>query len=253
MEAKQVDASALVRKLIEGAPSEEFDFVHWDPEGRKQTSRIRVQLLRVEENLQAIHDAQQTAKELGEVGTYGDIYKESQAVELIQRALRQTTKVTSPDGTAYYPCVFTDSRQVRASLTEPAMAVILNCYEIVKAKFGAIESLEEKDAEAWIARLSDPLRGPFFLSQLDSRHWPGLIFLLAGMARSLYESLSLPLPSLDGTSDSQDESSTADTGSSGEQPSASSTADPDLAVPVGKVLTRDEARELVAKRKGEDK
>lgn len=246
-EVEEVDASVLVGKLLDGAPGDEFTIRHWTPEGREVKLRLRLQLQRTEENQQAILAAQQSAQERGELKGYGDIYRESQAVELLQRAIRRPEKHERPDGTSFYPHLFTDAYQLRQSLTESTMGVLLNCYEIVKAKYGAIESLEERDAETWIARMSDPLRGPFFLSQLDSRHWPGLISLLAGIARDLCQELGRPLPNSDGIWESDQESSTSDTGDSSKPPSVSSTADPDLEVPTDHIVTRDEAREIASK------
>jgi hypothetical protein len=244
-EVEEVDPSVLVGTLLDGAPGQEFEIFHWLPDGKKVKTRVWLQMQRGEENTQALIDAQKSAKERGELQGYGDVYRESQAVEILQRAIRRPEKHTRPDGTSFHPHIFTDPYQLRCSMTEPAMAVLLNCYEIVKAKYGATESLEEREAETWIARMSDPLRGPFFLAQLDSRHWPGLISLLAGMLRDLYQRHGLPLPNSDGIWDSDQENSSSDTGTSGELPTASSMDDPDIEIPNDRQLSRDDARTLV--------
>jgi len=138
---------------------------------------------------------------------------------------------------------------VRQSFNETELSVLLNAYQITKAKHGALEGLDEADAETWVARLSDPLRGNYFLSQLDVAHWPGCIALLAGVSRDLFQGAGRTLPSLDDTSGSDLVSSTTDTGSSGEQPSASFTENPEVAIGPDKILTSEEARAIVAERK----
>lgn len=244
---REIKAEDLVLSLLDGSPSEVWDFTKILPNGERTKTQVRLRVLRVEENLQAIKSAQDVAKEKGELGGYGDIYKEAQCYEVLQRALCHIAKRTRPDGTEYYPPVFTDARQLRSSFNESEIAVLLNCYDITKAKYSALEGLEEREAELWIARLSDPLQGPFFLSQLDSRHWPGCIALLAGIARDLYQRAGLQLPSLRTTSESEPESSTADTGSSTSQPSASSTDNDEVTVAPGELLTREQARAMAVK------
>ncbi len=246
---REIKAEELILTLLDGAPTKLWKFTKILPSGERVLTTVRLRVLRVEENLQALQSAQEVAKEKGELGGYGDIYKEAQCYEVLQRALCLEEKRTRPDGTSYYPPVFTDSRQLRMSFNESEIAVLLNCYDVTKAEFSALEGLEEREAELWIARLSDPLQGPFFLSQLDSRHWPACIVLLAGIARDLYQRAGLPLPSLEPTSESDPESSTVATGSSASQPSASSTDDEEVTVTPGELLTKEQARALAKKRK----
>jgi hypothetical protein len=244
---REIKAEDLILTLLDGAPTKVWNFTKILPSGERVLTKVRLRVLRVEENLEAIRDAQTLAKEKGELGGYGDIYKEAQAYEVLQRALCHVEKRRRPDQSEYYPPLFTDSRQLRSSFNESEIAVLLNAYEATKAEYSALEGLEEREAEMWIARLSDPLQGPFHLSQLDSRHWPGCILLLAGMCRDLYQQAGLRLPSLEPTSESVPESSTMDTGSSTEQPSASSTDAEPVAVQAGELLTRDQARALAKK------
>lgn len=246
---REISATEMVAKYLKGAPSEVFDFVRVMPNGERVLIKIRVQLQRAEDNIQALVEAQNTARAKKETEGYGDIYKESQAHELLARALRATEVHALADDPNFYPPLFVSAAHLRTAFTESELAVLLNCYHIVKAKYGPLELLEKEDAETWIARLSDPLRGPFFLSQLDSLHWPGLIFLLATVARDLYQSAGLELPTLDVSSGSPSEDSTEDTGSSGAPPLVSSTQDPELKVPTGKLLTAEEAAEFVKARK----
>ncbi len=245
---REISATELVAKYLKGAPSEVFDFVRVMPNGERVLIKIRVQLQRAEDNIDALVEAQGTAKTKKETADYGDIYKEAQAHELLARALRATEEHPLPDGTKHYPPLFVGAAHLRTAFTESELAVLLNCYHIVKAKYGPLEFLEKEDAETWIARLSDPLRGPFFLSQLDSLHWPGLLFLIATVARDLYASAGLELPTLDVSSESPSEESTPDTGSSGAPPVVSSTQDPELKVPTGRLMTAEEAAALVKDR-----
>jgi hypothetical protein len=246
---REIEATEIVAKYAEGGPSEVFDIVRVLRTGERVKSKIRVQFLQSEESIQALIAAQKSAKLMGETGDYGDIYREAQAHEVLARAVRATEEHELPDGTKFYPPLCVSADHLRRSFNEAELAQFLNCYQIVKSKFGPIETLEKEDAETWIARLSDPLRGPFFLSQLDLLHWPGLIALLAGMCRDLYQAAGLELPSLEPTLESTPVASTSDTGSSTEQLSASSTSDPGLSVPSGKTLTKDEAAALVKARK----
>lgn len=250
---QKLDASAMISTLLEGGPSLPWTLKKKRADGTVVEVPYRMQVLRAEENMSALKDSQDTAKGRGEVQGYGDIYKEAQAHEVLRRAIRHPEKREREDGTSYYPPVFVETRQLRESLTELEMASLLNAYEITKSTFAVVEGLEGHDTESWIARLSDPLRGRFFLSQLDSAHWPGLILLLARLCADLYQDLGRPLPSLEPSSESDPESSTNSTTSSGEQPSASTTGSDGKPIEVGadKLLTADGARELLAKRKSE--
>jgi hypothetical protein len=251
--AVQLDASAMISTLLEGGPSLPWKLQKKKADGTVIEIPYRMKVLRAEENLSALKDAQDTAKARGEVQGYGDIYKEAQAHEVLRRAICHPEKRDRPDGSSYYPPVFVETSQLRESLTELEMAALLNAYEITKSTFAVVEGLEAHDAESWIARLSDALRGPFSLSQLDSAHWPALILLLARVCAGLYQELGRPLPSSGPTSASAPESSTSSTGSSGPPPSASTTESDGEPIEVGSetLLTADEARELVAKRKSD--
>lgn len=241
----------MVSTLLEGGPSLPWKLQKKLENGDTAEISYRMQVLRAEENMAAIKAAQDTAKERGELQGYGDIYKEAQAHELLVRAVRHPEKRERQDSTTYYPQVFVETSQLRASLTEMEMAALINAYEVTKSTFAVVKGLEEHDAESWIERFSDPLRGPFEVSLLDSHHWPSAICLLARICRDLYQELGRELPSSGPTSESERESSTNSTGSSGEPPSAVSTENEALRVPGDTLLTADDARELLAKRKAE--
>lgn len=248
-ETKTLTPADLVLSVLSGSLTKEWDFTKTLSDGSRATVRYRMQVLRAEENISALRSAQKFAKDMEET-SYGDIYKEAQAYEVLQRAMRHSEPMDRGDGTSFYPTVFTSGQHLRASLTETEVAALLNAYTITKAEFGNIEEINEVDGETWIARLSDPLRGPFFLSQCDSLHWPSLVWLLAGICRDLYAELGRELPSLQPSSGSGPESSTGSTGFSGESASASST-DGKFTVTSETLLTAEEAAELIAKSKGE--
>jgi hypothetical protein len=246
---REIKPEELIQTLLDGAPGEDFEFIKTLPSGERVKTRYRLQVLRVDENHQALRAAQEYAKTLGEHKDYGDLYREAQAVELLAIAMRHTEKRDRPDGTSYYPRVFVTSKQLRDSFNESEMSVLLNCYQIAKSKHSSSQGLEEEEAETWIARLSDPLQGPFHLSQLDSLHWPGCILLLAGIARDLCQAAGVPLSISQATLESDQPSSPTDTGSSTGQPSASSIQDPTTELGPAFILTKEQAREILEKRK----
>jgi hypothetical protein len=249
----RLDASAMISTLLEGGPSLAWKLQKKKADGSVIEIPYRMKVLRAEENMSALKDAQDTAKARGEVQGYGDIYKEAQAHEVLRRAICHPETRERQDGSIYYPPVFVETSQLRESLTELEMAALLNAYEITKSTFAVVEGLDGHDTESWIARLSDSLRGPFFLSQLDSAHWPGLTLLLARVCAGLYRELGHELPSLAPTSVSVPESSTSSTGSSGPPPSASTTESDGKPIEVGSetLLTAETAREILAKRKSD--
>lgn len=218
------------------------------PDGTRAVIAYRMQVLRAAENIEALQEAQKTAKKFGETAEYGDIYKEAQAHEVLIRAIRHREKRDRADGTSYYPVVFLSGDALRASLTELEMAALLNAYEITRNEFSVVDGLEAHDAETWIARLSDPLKAPFYLSQLDSRHWPGLCLLLARECARNYEELGRKPPISQPSSGSEPETSTSSIGSSQTPPTASST-DTTITVSGDELLTKERARDLVSRRR----
>lgn len=232
----------IVQSLLEPAPSDEFMFVRIQPSGERKEHRVRVRLLRIDENISALADAQKDAKARGEVAKdYGDIYKESQAVQLLTRAMCRLEKRTRDDGTEWYPPLFVKSEQLRASFTEPEMAQCLNMYEVVKAKYGAIEELSEEDLDSWIERLAGPL-GASELSLLDSSRWPVLLLLIARRAADMRKDLGLTLSDLPSSSESDPPSSDSGTGSFTELPAARAASGEHL--PEDHMITADEAKSI---------
>lgn len=243
---REIPATELIRSLLDGAPTKVFDFVKVQPSGERTVTKIRLRVLRIEENHNAIESAQAYAKHRKELEGYGDLYREAQAVEILTLALCHVEPHLRPNGDSYFPPLFTDSRQLRASFNEVEMSVLLNCYQIVKSEYGALETLDEQEAETWIGRLSDPLKGPFWLSQLDSLHWPGQIFMLASQVKALLAEVGRPVLTSPPSSESDRAISTSATGDSSSQPLASSDDD-DAPIEAGAILTRDQARKRSSK------
>lgn len=240
MEVREASAEELIRANLTPAPSMVFKLDrHRQEKGTDVIVRypIRVQLLSVEEDISLLLDAQEFARSRGEVSKdYGDVYKEAQAVELLVRCLRQIESRDLPDGVTYYPALFTTPAQLRGAFNVSEMAQCVNMYEIVKARYGALESFDPADTELWISRLSDPLARYHFLSVLDSQAWSLLILNMATWAK---ENSSRPLTNWDDTSESDPQSSDEPTGFSTLPPAESSAGDE---LPTDKLLTAEEAR-----------
>lgn len=248
------EASELIAELTSPAPSEPFSLFRVQPDGSKKEFPLRMRLLRVEETIDCLREAQAYAKANAEIGKeYGDIYKEAQAVALIARALchaksrRMTNKAGSSEGPEYYPQLFTSSAQLRSSFMAHEIAVCLNAHEVVQAKYRCVESFSPEELDKWAARLSDAFLGPLFLARLDSSHWPALLTCLAQRVQLLSESLGQPLPSLLDTSASNPESS--DSGTGGSTPSPHVVSSEGETLPDDRLLTRDEAEAIVKARK----
>jgi hypothetical protein len=242
------DASGLVLELMTPAPSEAFSLFKVQEDGSKKEFRLRMRLLRSEETIACLREAQEYARSKGEVSKeYGDIYKEAQAVALIARALCHPNTRTLPNGTPYYPQLFTSAAQLRASFTENEISVCLNQYEVTKAKYRCMESFSPEDVDKWAARLSDTMLGPLFLGRLDSSHWPALLTCLAQRVQSLSESLGLPLPNSRDSSESPPSSSGDGTGGSMPSPHVVTSAGEKL--PEDSLLSKDEADAIVKARR----
>lgn len=248
-EIDKVDQHELIQNLFAPAPSEEFTFEKKQPDGSVKAYRVRVCLLRVEHEHEALVEAQKYAKQRGELPKeYGDVYREGQAVELVARCLCHPEIRDRPDGTSYYPRIFTSAAQLRQSFTAPEIALVLNMYEIVKAKYGPAQHIIPDEIQLWAERLSDPdtMRGATFLASLDSQAWPTLLLLFAQELRRIRESSGAPPLTSPDMSESDPESSDPGTGSFTSLPSGSSADGTEL--PGDRLLTPEEAAEWNAKR-----
>ncbi len=234
------DPAELVGTLLSSpAPSDVFNLRRVKADGSIVDYPVRVRLLRAEESHAALIAAQQYAKQKQELSKeYGDVYREGQAIEVIWRSLCHVEMPTGDDGNTRFRNIFVSAQQLRASFTELDMAQCLNMVELVKAKYGAIETFTSDEFEMWIDRLSRGFDGVHFLALLSSSDWPRLILSLAQEVRRLQTLLPSPP-----TSDSDPESSPPGTGDSSTLPSAQSRDG--LELPTDHVMTSDEARGLV--------
>jgi hypothetical protein len=224
-------------------PSREFE-MEWYRNGKLIKKKLRVQLLSASQNMASIAAAQEYAKGK-EGGDYGDIYREAQAHEILSRAIVATEEKTRHDGTKYYMPIFPTAEMFRANLTEPEQSVLLGYYIQVKSEFGPISSLSDVSLEQWIQRLKGPMATDF-LGRLDSLHWPALIFTLAQVVDDLSGLLGLIPSASEPTSESDQTSSTEDTGSSISPPidsSTETTPDPSQVSSSSRLLTKDELQE----------
>lgn len=246
----EADASELVLGLTSPAPSEAFSLFKVQADGSKKEFKLRVRLLREEETISAIEEAQKYARSKGEAPPFGDVYKEAQACSLISRVLLRAEKRSFPNGTEYYPQLFIDTAQLRAAFTANEIAVCLNAHEVVKAKYRCLDEWKPEELDLWAARLSDTLLGPFFLGRLDSAHWPDLMFALGRRNLELSEALGLTSSTTPDSSESSPDTSADGTGGSQQSPHVSLPSGEQL--PEDKLLTRDEAAEI-AKRMRDQK
>lgn len=247
----EADASELVAELTTPAPSEAFSLFRIQPDGSKKEFKLRVRLLREQEHIACMREAQAYAKENGELSTeYRDIYKEATACALVSRALLRPKLEKMPSGAEYYPQLFTSTEQLRRSFTENETAVCLNAYEVVKAKYRCFDDWKPEELDKWAGKLSDTFLGPLVLSRLDSAHWPDLIYGLARRVLELTELAGLPPLTSDDSSESSQENSGDGTGGSTPSPSVASSDGQEL--PTDHLMTRAEA-DAVARKMREPK
>lgn len=246
MKADSIGSAAeLVLELTSPAPSAAFSLFQRQPDGSVREYPLRVRLLREEESIAALKAAQEYAKSLGELDRgYGDIYKEAQACELMARALCRTDIEKLPSGVEYYPRLFTESKQLRSSFTENEIAVCLNAYEVVKARYRCFEEWKPEQLEQWAERLSSAL-GPLDLSRLDSALWPDLIWGLSRRVVELLAQVGHPPSTSPNSSGSPPDGSDSGTGGSTQSPYVVSSDGSKL--PDDHLITKAEADEIAKK------
>ncbi len=247
------DPSELILKMTDVVPGDEFEFIKIQPDGSRKPYKVRVQLLRSEEDRQILEDAQKYAKKYGEnPREYTELYRQGQALHAAITCLRSPKKRERDDGTHYYPPLFLSVEQIRASFTESEIAQVLNMLEIVKAKYNALAHYSDEEFERWVEAIGDKLTGSFFLQGLDCAHWPNLILRLSSELLEAWIREGYQPRSLRATSESGQTSSDGGTGSFSELPAAHS-VDTGATLPTDKLLTKDEARELGKKLYGPKK
>lgn len=253
-EASKEASPGIVRDLFDPSPSLRFDLKRKQEDGSVKAWPFRCRLLRVEQVHEAIIAAQKYAKGK-ELEGYGDVYREAQACEILQRAICDVETGEREEGgrtKRWLRPKFTSTEQLRMSLDESECAQMLNCYELTKAHFKVTDDLEPEQVERIIDGLADEMAGPYFLGQWDSSEWPRLIFSLARLAQSWRPANGGPTPSSsESSSESSPLSSESGTTDFSELPSVQSVELPNVSLPTDKVLTRDEAREIVKRQQGD--
>jgi hypothetical protein len=234
----------LVRELTEPSPSRVYDIKRRNQDGSVEVVKFRVRLLRPAQSIDALVAAQEYATRKGEAKGYGDIYKEAQVHELLQRSLCHV-EIGERNGKKFLRPIFVDADQLRDSLDEAECAQLINCYSITKSYFGLAEEFDDAKLETYIERLSNEMGGPYFLSLVDSSDWPQLIFSLARSAQSSRQSGSQTHSSSPSTSESNHSSSETGTTGFSALPSAHLSDLPNgEQLPTDHYLTPDESRDI---------
>jgi hypothetical protein len=237
---------SLVRELMTPSPSLPFEMKRRQEGGGVSVFKYRVRLLRPEETIEALADAQKYAKARGEISSeYGDIYRESQTVEIVLRALCEPELVERPDGTRMWRRAFVSAEQLRSALFEHELAQVMNCYETAKAYYRVGPQFTRDKLAPFVEQLSDELKNIYFFSRLDFADVPELIFSLAREVADLWQATGLTPSDSHSSSESTSPSSTSTITEFFELPETQSSALPGKTLPTDHMLTRDEAREIV--------
>lgn len=237
----------LVRSLLDPSPSLMWELVRKEEDGSETVHPYRCRLLRKTQMDDALEAAQEYASKKEKNG-YSDIYKEAQAVEILRQAIVHVDMGTREDGTKFHLPMFHSSKALRDSLSTEEMAQMLTSYELTRSHFG-FSSFDPESVESAVEALAGEFSGPFFLSRVASDEWPHLIYSLARLALT-WRPETHPTPSdTPSSSESDPSSSNGGTTSSGELPELRS-KELDLSLKnQTKILTREEAREVVKNQK----
>lgn len=248
----KAEPSEAVSAYLSPAPSEVFTFRQHktkpDLTGTVLEERhVRVRLIRLDQNHEAIAAAQRYAAERKDAAEHRDIYHEELAVQVAWRCLCRVDPTEHRDGTRYWQPLFASADHLRNSFSAAEIAQVLNMYEVVKAKFGTLEIFNDDEVDLWAERLSNTMLGEHFLALLDSSHWPPLLLSLAREVQQLREEVGRPLSTSPNLLGSDRESSDGGIGEFTELPSAS-LKESGLELPTDRVLTASEALQLVKRR-----
>jgi hypothetical protein len=243
MTTEEKERAPSVSDFLTPSPSLPFVLRRKQEDGSVKDFPFRCRVLRPGQLIDALQMAQGYAKEK-ETDGYGDIYREAQAHESIQRLMCRPDPVERADGLREYRPMFISAEQVRNSLNELECAQILNCYEITKAFYKTTDNFSSEDIEKMIDGLADEMAGPFFLSRLDSSDWPELITSLARLVQVLMKQIG-PTPSSSPSSSESDPSNSENgtTGSSQLPDAQSLSFSGEL--PTDRLMTQEEARGFV--------
>lgn len=240
---EEKERAPSVNDFLTPSPSLPFVLRRKQEDGSVKEFPFRCRILRPGQLIDALQMAQGFAKEKETTG-YGDIYREAQAHETIQRFMCRPEPILRVDGIKEYRPMFISAEQIRNSLSEMECVQILNCYEITKSFYKMNDTFTEQDIEKMIDVLADEMAGPYFLSRLDSADWPELITSLARSVQSLRKLSGLTLLSSPHTSESDQQSLGDGTIGSSQLPSAHSPSFKNE-LPTDRLMTREEARDFV--------
>lgn len=247
-EQEKERAPSLVRSFLEPSPTLEFVIKRKQEDGSVVDLPLRCRLLRSDQLIDALEAAQKFAAKREAKG-YGDIYREAQAYEVIQRAICRAEPTVIGDRKEYRP-YFVSSDQVRQSLDEVECARMLDFIQITKQYYRTENVVEAEDVEKMVEALADEMAGPYFLSHTDSADWPVIIYELSRMVARLWSQSGTTPSSLGSISESDQQSSPLGTGGSQELPDASLTVSGERKpLPKRPVRSRVEAREFVKKQR----
>lgn len=236
----------LVRSLMDPSPSLAFDLVRRNEDGSETKYPFRCRLLRsvlMDDALEAaqIYAAKRKENERG----HKDLYSEAQAVEAVWRSCVKVERSTL-NGAQHDVPLFATPQQLRESLDSEEIAQLLNAHSLTKA-FYSFHNLTEEGVEKIIDTLTDEFKGSYFLSQLDSEEWPGLIFILARLAQS-WRPAATPTPfGSDSSSESTTSNLEAGTTGSSPLPAGHVTSGPmsGTNLPTHGQLSREQAKQIV--------
>src|SRR5690606_15325164 len=143
-EASKEAPPSIVRDLFDPSPSLRFELKRKKEDGSVEVLPFRCRLLRVEQIHEAIIAAQKYAKGK-ELDGYGDVYREAQACEILQRTICEVDLGEREENgrlKRWLRPMFTSTEQLRMSLDEAECAQMLNCYELTKAHFRVTDDVE---------------------------------------------------------------------------------------------------------------
>lgn len=133
-------------------PSKVVDFPRKNLDGQA-TGQIRIWVLKQEERMASIFEAERLTKHYLKDGKkddlgYEDLYQDAVCVEVLTRACRNVDDPKRP--------AFPSSKQLRQELTTDELATLFQHYLTVQLELGPIvASMSEAEMTAWVERLQE--------------------------------------------------------------------------------------------------
>lgn len=153
---KQSDAAYWSKITAVPRPFDIIDFPRKDPETGEQLAQVYIHVLRHGETAAANADAEKFAKKVlgDEFATteknvsYGDLYSNEQAVQLLFRACRRVDDPKLP--------FFPSQSEIRANLTNDEISVLMSAYIIISLEYGPIAAnMTEEEIDEWLKKLQE--------------------------------------------------------------------------------------------------